>query len=456
MGHLLIRSVFLLVFFLPSVLLCQRNERFPRAPGQAVPVFLQFVDRPSQSDEKSHLEVFYRIPYRFFIFVRNTDLQSPDPLMAGGDLVLEVRDSSNNDIIHESKHVLVTSSEPTVELPDERYLQGMLTYDIRPGTYEVNAELNDRESDRRYIYPHRRLVLRKYAAVPIEFSDVMFIAPVDSIAGSIPVHTFNFGGDIPFGKTFSAALDLRTSLPMDSVRISYSIAHRQAIGDQETPILDIRDTVSPPLIRMALTPSLDSDRIDYDWIDSTSPNRATIILPIHSDSLQQGRYSLQVTASIGDTTRATSQDFDIRWFDMPAALHSLPFAVDALQYIADEKTFHELQDASGKLQKSLFDQFWRAKDPSPGTAYNEMMAEYYRRVDHAFAAFGTLHQPNGVRSGRGKAYILYGPPASIERSLAPGSVPTETWNYPALHQKLVFTDERRSGDYQLEANIKIP
>jgi GWxTD domain-containing protein len=114
-----------------------------------------------------------------------------------------------------------------------------------------------------------------------------------------------------------------------------------------------------------------------------------------------------------------------------------------------EDEFRAIKDADHKRQKALFDQFWKRLDKTPQTAYNEVMAEYYKRVDYAFTNFSTIGQHNGIKTDRGKAYILYGPPSSISRDLSPSASPKETWMYTSLRKKLIFVDEKRNGNYRI-------
>jgi hypothetical protein len=77
------------------------------------------------------------------------------------------------------------------------------------------------------------------------------------------------------------------------------------------------------------------------------------------------------------------------------------------------------------------------------------MTQYYRRVDYAIRTFGTLRQPDGFRSDRGRIFILYGPASTTERSLDPSSGFKEVWVYSRFKKKFVFVDENKSGNYIL-------
>jgi GWxTD domain-containing protein len=92
--------------------------------------------------------------------------------------------------------------------------------------------------------------------------------------------------------------------------------------------------------------------------------------------------------------------------------------------------------------------FWKAKDPSPNTMENEILNEYYRRVDYANDNFGNYFQ--GWRSDMGVIYITLGPPNNVERHpFEYNSKPYERWNYYVINRSFVFVDNTGFGDYRL-------
>ena len=61
--------------------------------------------------------------------------------------------------------------------------------------------------------------------------------------------------------------------------------------------------------------------------------------------------------------------------------------------------------------KQFIEQFWLRRDPTPGTAENEMKEEHYRRI--AFANDNFHRGIPGWKTDRGMIYIKYGPPDAI-------------------------------------------
>ncbi len=98
--------------------------------------------------------------------------------------------------------------------------------------------------------------------------------------------------------------------------------------------------------------------------------------------------------------------------------------------------------------------FWEQRNPTPGSQSNPFKEEHYRRL--AFANQHFAATAPGWRSDRGRIYIVYGPPDSIQTQ-APGSTtpPEQIWVYRHMQGRtgetqLKFVDRCRCGDYTLE------
>lgn len=136
------------------------------------------------------------------------------------------------------------------------------------------------------------------------------------------------------------------------------------------------------------------------------------------------------------------------WIDMPKSLLNINVALDMLRFILPEEKLDKLKDGNFEEKKEKFNKFWAEKDPTPSTQYNELMAEYYKRIDYAFREFGSMRVP-GYRTDQGKVYIQNGPPADKQRNYPSDGRSIETWTYPAKNLKFVFRASTGFGDYKL-------
>lgn len=161
--------------------------------------------------------------------------------------------------------------------------------------------------------------------------------------------------------------------------------------------------------------------------------------------LDAGQYGL----TIGKEASADTIFFSVNWLDMPFSLYDLDVATRVLKYLVSEQVYDEIASGSMKKRIGAFRKYWKQRDPSPGTTYNELLHEYYRRVDYTWANFGTSRNP-GWRTDRGKVYILNGAPKNRRKETPPNHPPREIWEYGTTGKIYVFVDLGGKGDYTLQ------
>ena len=102
-------------------------------------------------------------------------------------------------------------------------------------------------------------------------------------------------------------------------------------------------------------------------------------------------------------------------------------------------------------RRMFVDQFWQRRDPTPGTAENEMRNEHYRRLGFVSAKFTSNSGVPGWKTDRGRIYITYGPPNEIDWHPSGSSskaYPWGTWKYrwiEGVGDNIVMEFEDRDG-----------
>ncbi|KAA3602863.1 MAG: hypothetical protein DWQ06_06740 [Calditrichaeota bacterium] len=172
------------------------------------------------------------------------------------------------------------------------------------------------------------------------------------------------------------------------------------------------------------------------------------VIELPSDSLHLGEYSIELKISNSKARLNYKKPIQIRWRQIPFSISNLTEAIEQLRYIAPNKEYQKIQKADEIEQKELFQEFWKKRDPTDGTALNEIMLEYYRRVEHSNKNFSNVTP--GWKTDRGMVYILFGPPSDVEdHSFEANSRPYLVWYYYSLGRKFTFVDFRGFGDYEL-------
>jgi GWxTD domain-containing protein len=124
-------------------------------------------------------------------------------------------------------------------------------------------------------------------------------------------------------------------------------------------------------------------------------------------------------------------------------------AIDQVDLIATGAESDSLRAAKtlSEKRKALAD-FWRRRNPDPGSRENRVMEVFYRRVQYANETFA--NPSHGWRSDRGRTYIVLGAPTTVDRHpYEVNQKPYEIWYYNDLNTRYVFVDEYMLGDYRL-------
>jgi len=442
-----------LLILLATIKLSAQEEVLPKAPllpQYGSPFYYETVNLIADDNLKSRLDINLRISYDFLVSVRN-------PLSAyDGDFIKKVEASveifDNNDVSvarDMTRKTIYTRESQSTTAREEQFVDINFSFNLSPGTYKLILEISDAESTRKAREKRENVVLKNFHANRLTVSDLIFMNVAER--NDISVSTYSpmqIGGNIYFGKNADAYVEftdkgLQPELKYDLYRI------RSQKGDEKQFVTSATFLVNHQLKNKSLQAEYFNYLLYYTVKESPQKNKYSCVLYIRSDSLEQGLYELKVKVSDGLDADSTVKVFQIKWVDMPLSLRDIDYAIESLRYITTDQEFDELRSGSLENRRAKFESFWKKKDPTPQTAYNEVMAEYYKRVDYANLNFGTLKIRDGSRTDRGKIYILFGPPTRTERLFSPDHPPQEVWYYTNLNKKFIFVDESRAGNYKL-------
>jgi GWxTD domain-containing protein len=139
---------------------------------------------------------------------------------------------------------------------------------------------------------------------------------------------------------------------------------------------------------------------------------------------------------------------------------------DVPYIITDEerKAFKKLEN--DEEREAFIENFWRRRDPDPDTDENEFKEEYYERIAYANEKFASGIP--GWKTDRGRIYITFGKPDSIESHPSGGqydrpsyegggstsTYPFEIWFYRYIEGvgsgiEIEFVDPTGSGEYRI-------
>ncbi len=120
-------------------------------------------------------------------------------------------------------------------------------------------------------------------------------------------------------------------------------------------------------------------------------------------------------------------------------------------------------------RENFIENFWRRRDPDPDTEENEYREEYFERIAYANEKFASGIP--GWKTDRGRIYITFGKPDSVESHPSGGNYdrpsyegggstttyPFETWFYRHLDNvgdgiEIEFVDPTSTGEYRIARN----
>jgi GWxTD domain-containing protein len=262
----------------------------------------------------------------------------------------------------------------------------------------------------------------------------------------------NYGGNILFGKEASLFLQVYSSnLSPEPFRIEYTITTQTFL--YQDPTVAFADTIEAlmPLSNSGPNLSSESSSPTYTLTVGDKTGTAALLIPLKSEKLPLRPFRLDVKLKQGSSETTLQHPFRVVWPEMPMSLRDIDFALEALRYITREEELDSLKSGPRDTRLKHLEEFWKSKDRTPDTEYNEMLVEYYRRVDHTMRAFSSMRGGDGYKTDRGRIYILYGTPTKTDRSLDPAAGYQEVWVYEKQSKKFVFLDQSKSGNYTLVA-----
>ncbi len=388
-----------------------------------------------QSNDSAIVIIPFRIRSDFFVFTKSVN-SSDNIFSAFGEASVELIDSTGTSIARNIRPLSLSSNDNSTEYLRKMFTQDLFSFHVPEGRYTLIFKLEDKESKRIFTNTKEQIFIPKYSTVSSSMIPVK-----DFTQESFPL--FNLGGDILFSHNYGFVFLSKKKYSL----AKYTLSKLRPDEDDNERIDSSTSIPVTSFEQRSFIPLLTADHIVLQLNNDETENINYITL--NGMQLRQGRYEIELT--FPDSTTIKTQ-FGSRWIDMPISLYDLDLATEPLQFILTKDAYSELRRGGRETRIRKFDEFWKKKDTSPLTAYNEVMHEFYRRVDYAFTAFRTLREMNGAITDRGRIYILNGKPSSIERTLNPGGSPKEIWKYSSTNKIFTFEDPGKQGNYKLAEN----
>jgi len=158
-----------------------------------------------------------------------------------------------------------------------------------------------------------------------------------------------------------------------------------------------------------------------------------------------GAYELELKAwQEGDATALQRrQRFSVGW-QPDTWLRSSAAANDEVHFLLDAEGEERFVLMHPGEQEAFLDEFWRRRDPTPETAFNEALDAFRARIRHANAVFSRPGIERGMFSDMGRVYVRYGEPSEILHQVIPAGEST----LERQLQDILETEDRQPLDVQ--------
>jgi GWxTD domain-containing protein len=421
------QKLFLIILLLTTFLYSQDRGHGPRGIRnfRQLDATVQLIPKSSSNISVSYL---YRIPYNQVIFQKDGISFNASVRV----LVEVMRDEELVERNFEDKSITVTDFDITQS--KSVAIEGIINFEIEAVEYVVKGVVTDLNSQ------------KELRLSPVEIDGLRYLE-----SGIFTPVIINFAESNCYGKNLPLVVNNGASIPFSSQ--DYQLVIPVADTTVEQISIELRNNDDEPftqtLIESYFTKISVVECNNKLFVGQGNNVLITknFILRNFSKYLHEG--VLIVTVKLNEDGEEHEFPIRVAWLNKPISLRNPEFAIEMLKYIEEEEIVSNLLDEDEDEYQKALHEFWKRYDPTPQTEYNELMEEYYSRIDYAALEFRGISKNNGLSTDRGKIYIKHGKPDNIERASDTQGYVVETWIYKILNQKFVFVDKQGTGNFIL-------
>jgi GWxTD domain-containing protein len=442
-------EILYLLFLLGGTVFVTAQQRAPGGDMQnrVTSVTFEAVSLFSPDTGKAFVNIHYRIPRSYFVFVKQSASGgSKEEYLGRGQLVVELIDDKSVSVAREIRPIALMRSSLASNNEPQGDIEGAISFNVVKGEFHIIFEVDDLESGRTFVDKKRSVNARNTTPKPLDVSTPFFATIDRSQPSSLRYTIFNHGNSIPYGDSRGGLVaQLHCPHSDSALTVRWNLHGESEDRNQQTQ--DLSGTAFE-LVDGLL--ELSSKEGPVIYTARSSPAEWKIIfVPVPLERLEPGRYNAKLFLSYGKEKVDHETMFQVIWPNRPMSLTDWDMATEALRYIATPEEMESIQSSPSTTGLQSFRAFWKKKDPDTTSAYNEVMVEYYRRVDEANRRYSTTKELDGYKTDRGRIFVLFGPPTSVDRSLLPNRPPREIWTYQNLRKQFLFVEQNKSGNYIL-------
>lgn len=372
----------------------------------------------------------YKISYSQLFFEKNSD-----HFNAGISVNLEILDSTGSVVDRNFDRREVKLKDFELTNSEDQFVNGLIKFNLKKGKYSLVTVISDIISKRSKTLPAKEVFLRddNFILNPIVVNQNKI-----TCSGTESFLVLNHSNAIPFNQPSN--LVLFPVLDKSIKNLYYTILSAEGIIVKDKRVDEsvyLNNKINFCDGNIVLSKSVNMDSVKYfvfkNFSSRLTENPIKLIISYDDSSLNKQKFNLEVL-----------------WINKPKSLFDSEEAINFLKIIEPKEKVSEL--LSMKDSQTALNEYWKKKDPTPETNYNELMNEFYSRIDYCELKFKPINGDGGSNTDRGKTFIKFGHPDSIKRDSNVEDKIVETWYYKNLNRSFVFIDYEGTGKFQLVSN----
>lgn len=396
--------------------------------------------RGDASSAAARIDLYTKIGYPFLRFVNG-----PNGFEAKYEVMVDVFEMDERDrprnLVQNPIWDRTVTTDIYASTQDRRNVDKVThTISLEPGRYLMQFQVEDQETNESFV--QEVITTIRDFDKSISVSDLILL---DSY--------------VPEENSINPRINARFGTGTLTVQFFYDIYAEASQSVQITRSL-VRTQKNTPIIQRILGKPVGQSEAEegggeisfsHEEISILRAGSNPIIAEIPLSDMQAGEYTLRVEIAdeAGRVLDVAEKVISAEWSGLAAHLDDFDKAIDQLHYIADASELRHIRQGEGQVEQlTRFNDFWRKRDPTPGTDRNEKMEEYYYRINYANRQYGQSSE--GWKTDRGQVVVLFGEPDHVERHpYSYNTKPYEVWYYHRIGRQYIFIDETGLGDYRL-------
>lgn len=383
---------------------------------QRIPILYQsFVNQDSTN---LYIYTSFSIPYNTLVFVKDGNTYK-----SSFTWTTELKNDKSKIIREVEKYELSTDNYALTVSADSFY-KGFLRINCDSSNYKISNLIEFGNTNFSYLFGETNLNMK-------DKLDSLLRVPIVTEFINNNYYLAERGNMLPLSKSNFAILLPNNDLSTDSLKLE--IIQNNKVKQLSAKKFGYNNFVY----------STKNSKVGLNFFKDSSL-KSIYIIDVLEESIDEGELVISYTHNNNNYKNKLS----VVWFNKPKSLSSNEIALAVMYTFFDKEIVDKISDLDDKDIYEGIKSFWNKNFPSK-EQINGKMNEFFLRVDYTIDKFTVSNKLNGYKTDRGKVFIKYGEPDSINREYAERDNIIEIWYYKNINKTFIFKDISGIGNFTI-------